>query len=403
METTVGGIGELVVAAMEAAGYEHSTMFEYRKWLRRLDLLARKQDGLYSLELGAEFASMTTSPRTGMFSAQRRSAYGRLVRVLDSNVLTGSVDLSMKLRDGGKEVPQSPEFVRLLDAWCGEMGQRNLAVNTQNSYAREARGYLLYLEAQGVTSLQAAGGSTVLGFLESLRERWAESSMWAAVTNLRAFLKFLGRRDLLDALGLANARRHHNIVPILRDEDEQAVVRACTNGLISARDAAITLMVLVSGLRACDLVALRLRDINWRESTIGIVQQKTGNPLSLPLLPVIAERLAEYVLTGRPDTRNDHVFLRSLAPHTEFSDHAAIYDVTRRTFRAAGMERPKAGTRMLRHNAATRLLRTGTPLPTISAVLGHADPESTNIYLGTDTAQMRACVLPLPTLPGVEP
>jgi integrase len=396
METTVSGIGELVVAALEAAGYKQSTILEYRKWLRRLELLARKQDGLYTMGLGAEFASMTTSPRTGRFSDQRRKSYGRLVRLLDSYVLTGSVDLSTMRRDGGEPAPQSEEFIRSLAAWSVEMGQRNLAVETRNSYMREVRGYLLYLEAQGVTSLQEAKGASVLGFLESLRGRWAESSMWVAVINLRAFLKFLGRRDLQDALGLANAKRHHGMVPTLGDEDQSAVLQACAHGLVPARDAAITLLALVTGLRACDLIALRLSDINWRESTIGIVQQKTGNPLTLPLLPMIADALAEYVLTERPEVRSDHVFLRSLAPHTEFSDHASIYEVTRRTFSAAGLDRTDAGTRLLRHNAATRLLRAGTPLPTISAVLGHSAPDSTNRYLGTDTEHLRACVLTLP-------
>lgn len=396
METTVGGIGGLVVAALDAAGYKQSTILEYRKWLRRLELLARTQDGLYTVELGAEFASMTSSPRTGRFSDQRRKSYGRLVRLLDSYILTGSVDLSMMPRGGGKAVPRSEELCRVLAGWSVEMGQRNLALNTRNSYDREARGYLLYLEGQGVTSLREAGGASVLGFLESLRGRWAESSMWSVVLNLRAFLKFLDRDDLQEALDLANAKRHHGIIPTLGDEDEQAVLQACTGGPVAARDAAITLLALVTGLRACDLIALRLGEINWRESTIGIVQQKTGTPLTLPLLPAIAERLAEYVLTVRPDVGNDHVFLRSLAPHAEFSDHSSIYDVTRRTFKAAGMDRVKVGTRLLRHNAATRLLRAGTPLPTISAVLGHADPDSTNAYLATDTEHLRACVLPLP-------
>lgn len=396
METTVIGIGELVVAALEAAGYKQSTMLEYRKWLRRLEWLARKQDGLYTVGLGAKFASMTTSPRTGRFSDQRRKAYGRLVRLLDSYSLTGSVDLSTMRRDGGGAGPQSEEFIRSLAAWSVEMRQRKLAEETQNSYMREARGYLLYLEGQGVTSLREAGGASVLGFFEALRGRWSESTMWVAVLNLRAFLKFLGRNDLQNALGLANAKRHHGIFPTLGDEDEQAVLRTCTHGLVSARDAAITLLALVTGLRACDLIALRLGDIDWRESTLGIVQQKTGNPLTLPLLPAIADRLAEYVLTERPETGNDHVFLRSVAPHTEFSDHSSIYEVTRRTFRSAGTDCSKAGTRLLRHNAATRLLRAGTPLPTISALLGHADPDSTNAYLATDTEHMRACVLPLP-------
>ncbi|MGP5220519.1 hypothetical protein [Arthrobacter rhombi] len=205
METTVSGIGELVMAALKSAGYKPSTMLEYRKWLRRLELLARKRDGKYTEELGAEFASMTTSPRTGQFSDQRRKSYGRLVRVLDSYILTGALDLCIKRREGGTPAPKSEEFILLMAAWSVDMGQRNLAEATQNSYMREARGYLLYLETQGIGSLRTAEGASVLCFLESLRRRWAESSMWSAVLNLRAFLKFLDRDDLRSALDLANA------------------------------------------------------------------------------------------------------------------------------------------------------------------------------------------------------
>ncbi|WP_284981539.1 hypothetical protein [Arthrobacter sp. efr-133-TYG-118] len=79
MDTMVSEIGERVVAAaLEAAGYAESTIGQYRKPLRWLGMLARNQGGVYTLALGAEFASMTTSPLTGNFSAQRFD-YGRLV------------------------------------------------------------------------------------------------------------------------------------------------------------------------------------------------------------------------------------------------------------------------------------------------------------------------------------
>lgn len=65
-------------------------------------------------------------------------------------------------------------------------------------------------------------------------------------------------------------------------------------------------------------------------------------------------------------------------------------------FRAAGVDDMKVGSRMLRYNAASNLLRAGTPFPTISAVLGHASADSTNVYLSTDVEQLLACVLPLP-------
>ena len=65
-------------------------------------------------------------------------------------------------------------------------------------------------------------------------------------------------------------------------------------------------------------------------------------------------------------------------------------------FTAAGVADPRAGTRLLRHTAASRLLRAATPLPTISAVLGHARIESTSVYLTVDDERLRGCVLPVP-------
>jgi site-specific recombinase XerD len=65
-------------------------------------------------------------------------------------------------------------------------------------------------------------------------------------------------------------------------------------------------------------------------------------------------------------------------------------------FGKAGVTDVKAGTRVLRHNAASRLLRAAVPLPTISAVLGHASPESTDLYLSVDEDRLLDCVLDVP-------
>jgi site-specific recombinase XerD len=70
--------------------------------------------------------------------------------------------------------------------------------------------------------------------------------------------------------------------------------------------------------------------------------------------------------------------------------------VISKVFEAAGRTEVKAGTQFLRHNAASRLLRAAVPLPTISAVLGHADPESTNQYISVDDDRLLQCVLGVP-------
>ena len=258
------------------------------------------------------------------------------------------------------------------------MRERTLADATREAYGRVSRGYLAYLEGDGITCLEGADAGTITGFLASLLDRgWAKSSLFWVVSNFRPFLVFTGRRDLVDAIGLAGIRRPHPILPVIADDDVQRVVTACASpALVSARDASITLLALMTGLRACDIIDLRLGDIDWRAGTISIVQQKTRNPVTLPLPGLVTALLAGYVLTERPNTRGDHVFLRQLAPHTPLKDHASIHRITTVVFTAAGVADPQAGTRLLRHTAASRLLRAATPLPTISAVLGHARIES---------------------------
>lgn len=398
MDTTVTGIAAVVVAELRTAGYMESTIGQYAKSIKALTSFVEDRGGAYTYtpSLGAAFASMTVSPRTGRFSAQRRFDYGRLVSVFDTYVDTGRVELAPCKRGGGGAQPESREFTALNSAWEADMDDRGLAPATRTGYGRVARSYLVFLESHGISCLDSADGASVVGFLESLSDRWARSSLFWVVSNFRPFLRFTGRTDLVDAVNLAGVKRSHAILPVLSDEDERLVVHACASGAVSARDAAITLLALTTGLRACDIVGLRLSSIDWRGQTIGIVQQKTNNPLRVPLAALVAAKLADYVLGDRPVSADDHVFLRSVAPHVRLAGHASIYRVTAEAFGKAGVTDVKAGTRLLRHNAASRMLRAAVALPTISAVLGHADPESTNQYMSVDRDRLLQCVLEVP-------
>lgn len=191
----------------------------------------------------------------------------------------------------------------MLSSWDQDMKQRELAKLTLYSFGSMATQYLTYLETQGIYTWDKADSASVLGFLESLRKHWAETTMWSVVANFRPFLKFTQRTDLLDTLALARARRHHQIHETLDPQSERTVVEFYReNPAVSARDAAIVLLCLASGLRACDVVNLKVDDLDWRGSTLGIVQQKTGNPLTLPLPALVLKILADYVLHERPET-----------------------------------------------------------------------------------------------------
>ena len=164
------------------------------------------------------------------------------------------------------------------------MDDRGLAAATRAAYGRVARSYLVFLEAHGIWGLDSADGAGVLGFLESLSDRWAKSSLFWVVSNFRPFLKFTGRTDLVDAVNLAGVKRWHAIVPLLSDEDERLVVHACASGVVSARDAAITLLALTTGLRACDIIGLRL--------VSAVVQIRRFQPL--PVEPCVRCRVKDW-------------------------------------------------------------------------------------------------------------
>ena len=173
MDTTVTGIGSVVVAELRAAGYMESTIGQYEKTIKALTCFAKERGGTYTPALGAVFASMTISPRTGRFSAQRRFDYRRLVSVFDptwppAGWSCRAADAAAVVRDRTRV--SSPRWMpRGTPTWTG----RGLAPATRDAYGRVARGYLVFLESRGIDCLADADGASVLAFLESLSGRWA--------------------------------------------------------------------------------------------------------------------------------------------------------------------------------------------------------------------------------------
>ena len=387
----IRSVRELAIETMRASGYMESTIGQYRKYFRYLEAVC--EDGLY--DQGAASAWVAErKPGGGAYSANVVGAKKRVVDIVDAYWSTGRIDLSVRSWAPSQPMPEATQLLGALLGYDRDNHARGLAKGTRDYYWRLAREFAVFLESGGVETLDDATPHDVLGFLSHILGRWPGTDGQHLATNFRPFLKYTGRQDLVDALRLAALPKRRGIVPTLDDADEEAVALACCNRLVPARDAAITLLALTTGMRACDIINLKMEDIDWRASSATIIQQKTGNPLTVPLVPAVAEALAEYVLEHRPGAECSNVFVRTKAPHVPYRDHSAIYAATARTLRAAGVD--GGGTLLLRHNAASKMLRSGAALPVISAVLGHADPDSTNVYMEADEERMRSCVLPLP-------
>jgi len=381
-----------IIAALREAAYADSTVGLFSRCLARLQQCCDAAGGLYTNQIGARFARDVISSRTGAPSRQRRQLRGRLVGLADSFLESGRVDLAVVRRPARQ--PESGESRRLLEDWEAWMRAAGWAEETVGEHLRYAGRYLIHLEEHDGCGIEQALGASVDGFLVALRATCSPSSMRTIKNLLARFARFAGRDDLAEGFDWVRVERKRAPLPVLTDLEATAVAQACQRA--GSRDAAITILALTTGLRACDICALTLDDIDWRGGRISVVQQKTGNPVTLPLPPAAGNAISGYLLADRPVTTDRRVFIRSLAPFVGLSGHSSIRCVIKGVFDDAGVAPSQWGTRLTRHNLASKMLAARVGAPTISAVLGHADPASVDAYLETDLEQMRACVLAAP-------
>ena len=163
------------------------------------------------------------------------------------------------------------------------------------------------------------------------------------------------------------------------------------------RDYAMILATARLGLRISDLRQLELCDLDWRAKTITIVQHKTGRLLSLPLLDDVGWAIIDYVGHGRPDTSCPKVFVKHRHPFDAFGGSSSIASRLSRHAARAGITfvpGEVCGMHSLRGALAVAMIGNDTPMPVVSAVLGHASSDTTQAYyLRFDIEALRCCAL----------
>lgn len=298
-------------------------------------------------------------------------------------------------------MPASQEFLLLYSSFIDNLRLSGKSDNTIQSAKNSVRQLLLFLEDNGCSSLSMATPAMVPSFFQHMLATCRPTSIRTVASNIRSFLSFIeGGEGLLRAVP-SRCVRDKTIIPILSDEEHDALKSVLKTSKVPLRDKAIILLALRTGLRAADIVRMTLSDIDWVNDTMSIIQSKTGNALKIPLTADVGNVLSAYILNERPKTDNPCVFLRFLAPFRPLSGHAACYALVRRAFHHAGIRlgSERKGIHVIRHSVASRMLSKGVPVTTISSVLGHSNKSSTDVYLQTDEARMRECALGIAGIP----
>ena len=163
---------------------------------------------------------------------------------------------------------------------------------------------------------------------------------------------------------------------------------------IGKRDYAMLLLAILLGMRAGDICALKFKNLDWHQKLITYTQQKTQKVNTLPLLPVIGDAIIDYLKNGRLESDCDNVFIRHIHPYREFQSSTSLSENLKRYMKYAGMTvKKRKAAHSLRHTLASSLLYDGTPLMTISNILGHNSPKTTSLYTKVDLPALRKCAL----------
>jgi integrase/recombinase XerD len=278
--------------------------------------------------------------------------------------------------------------------------ERGLAATTARGYADMVRPFLAGREEASVLTLADVTAAEVTAFVLATCPAKPKGSAKLAVTALRSLLGFLHVEGLISEplaqhvpsvaswrlAGLPTALEPGQVAALLASCDQDTA--------IGRRDLAILILLARLGLRAGEVAALSLDDIDWQAGEIT-VRGKGSRSERLPLTADAGETIAAYLRDGRPApfTGARQVFLRARAPHhglTTTGVSQAVFSAGQR----AGIGPVHA--HRLRHSAATGMLRAGAPLTEIGQVLRHRRLLSTAIYAKADTEALRALAMPWP-------
>jgi site-specific recombinase XerD len=264
---------------------------------------------------------------------------------------------------------------------------------SERTIARHRRDLLRLLPALG-SATSHYNAALVRKVVREWHERTGPANMRTLTSALRGYLRFLA------GAGLCRPNLDHAIPPVLQwrlsslprylvAADVELVIASCDN-LVRGRlrDKAILLLLARLGLRAGDVAGLRLSDLDWTSGMLRL-SGKSRREVRLPLPQDVGDALLAYIEQERPRVESDAVFLMMVAPYRSFSQSSHVSTIVALALKRAGIsDPPSTGASLLRHSAATSMLRSGATLEAVGAMLRHRSLDMTAHYAKVDVLML---------------
>jgi site-specific recombinase XerD len=287
------------------------------------------------------------------------------------------------------------EFARYL------VEERGLSQATVARHFPLIRSFLIERFGTGSLLLSELGPADVTRFVLHYFSSRSACDCKAMVAALRSFFRFLLLNggitiDLAQAVPRAAYWRLSGVPKSLPAEQIERLLKSCDRSRpVGQRDYALFLLLARLGLRAGEVVAMRLEDLDWKVGELT-VRGKGRRQDRLPMPQDVGEALAAYLLHGRPHCSTRRVFVRTRAPYRELAQPSSICAIFGRALERAGLSPAFKGTHLLRHSLASEMLRRGASLGEIGEILRHRLPSTTEIYAKVDLDALRTLAQPWP-------
>jgi site-specific recombinase XerD len=358
----------------------------FSRWLQRHGIEVHKVDeGTLQRFLGP-------TPRKIRVQQGDEAALNRLLRLLRKQKIVPPKSPSLPLSPRQRVVAEFARYV---------IQERRLSQATLLNYQPFVDRFLFEQFKNGKVNFSSLRATDITGFVQRHAHRVGTARVKLLVAALRCFFRHLQQRgDITTNLAACVPTVAHwsfsTLPKILPAGAVRRVLRNCDrHSSIGIRNYAVLLLLSRLGLRACEVVALNLEDLDWDAGQIT-VKEKGGGSAPLPLPADVGEALAAYLRNGRPRCSSRRVFIRDRAPLTGFANSIAISTIVMRALKKAGVNSARKGAHVFRHTLATDLLRQGCTLDEIGELLRHQSPDTTAIYAKVDVAALHMLALPWP-------
>lgn len=299
--------------------------------------------------------------------------------------------------------------LRLNDYYTGikwsyseHLNATELSNSTKGHYIRLSEVFMDYLSQMKIISIESLNMEICNSFIKTLAG-YSFKTIEQNICGLRHFLRYLHSaemvmQDLAEKIHMPAVSKSARIPSSWSVDELKAMIGAIDrNNPIGKRDYAMIVLACILGLRISDIKNLTFSCFNWEEKKLSIIQHKTHKPLSLPIPDSVGWAVIDYIKNGRPSYYDtDIVFLKHMPPFDPIGDNNHMEQIIVKYMRKAGIDRrgrKRSGFHSLRHSAGSILLEMDTPLPVITNILGHSDPDITAVYLKTDLDKLAECIL----------